>query len=63
MLNQEPSVAAKGDNNGFISRRQNTQYKLMSVICHRGSANSGHFVTYRRSPGKGESIEEFVISF
>ena len=38
----------------YASRNTSMNYKLMSVIEHRGSAHGGHYVTYRRN-GSGDS--------
>jgi len=34
---------------GGMTRFRNSQYQLRAVICHRGDAQSGHFITYRRA--------------
>jgi len=59
------SGAGTGDcnGNGIVSHRQSTKYELASVICHRGSVHTGHFVTYRRTPFPANCFDEWVIYY
>jgi hypothetical protein len=43
---------------------QSCWYRLMSVVLHYGSHDSGHFVTYRRipSPSSRESLSSFMLT-
>jgi uncharacterized UBP type Zn finger protein len=43
-------LGGSGDLKHGMSRFRNSQYILRAVICHRGNAESGHFVTFRRGP-------------
>jgi ubiquitin C-terminal hydrolase len=38
-----------------LRRFKNLQYRLVAVISHYGDSDSGHFITYRRSPPKTQN--------
>ena len=44
--NQNNNSNNSNNNNQFRTKRKLEYYDLVSVICHRGHYNSGHYITY-----------------